>query len=162
VLHESLYPSPLGPLTLVTREDGTLVELWLSGKAGAQDTLHDSATTAARQLDEYFAGHRRAFDLPIEPKGTDFQRQVWNALLDIPYGETRSYGQIARAIGQPSAVRAVGAANGANPIAIVIPCHRVIGANGTLVGYGGGLDKKTKLLELEGCLSASLFGAESL
>ena len=95
------------------------------------------------------AGRRREFQLPLAPKGTEFQQKVWKALLDIPYGETRSYGEIARAIGNPKASRAVGMANNRNPIAIIIPCHRVIGSTGKLVGYGGGLDKKEFLLNLE-------------
>jgi len=101
------------------------------------------------QLKAYFAGKLREFDLPLAPQGTDFQRRVWRELLRIPYGATASYGDIARAVGEPNASRAVGAANGLNPIAIVVPCHRVIGANGTLTGYGGGLPNKKFLLELE-------------
>jgi len=104
---------------------------------------------AARQLRAYFAGTLREFQLPLDMEGTDFQKRVWRQLETIPYGETRSYAQIAAAIGSPSAVRAVGAANGANPIAIVVPCHRVIGSSGKLVGYGGGLPLKKRLLELE-------------
>ena len=104
---------------------------------------------ARRQLEEYLAGRRRSFDLPLAPEGTAFQVRVWRQLQRIPYGETISYGELARRIGQPTASRAVGAANGANPIPIVIPCHRVIGASGTLVGFGGGLDIKERLLELE-------------
>ena len=113
---------------------------------------------AIRQLEAYFRGDLREFDLPLDIQGTDFQKRVWNQLLTIPYGETRSYTQIAQAIGAPNAVRAVGAANGANPIAIVVPCHRVIGAGGKLVGYGGGLPLKKRLLALEGALSESLNG----
>ena len=105
---------------------------------------------AARQLADYFAGTRRAFDLPLAPRGTGFQQVVWRALLAIPYGETCSYGELARAIGRPAASRAVGAANGRNPIAIVIPCHRVIGADGSMTGYGGGLPTKKWLLAHEG------------
>jgi methylated-DNA-[protein]-cysteine S-methyltransferase len=104
---------------------------------------------AVRQLDAYFAGRLRQFDLPLAPKGTAFQQRVWQALLDIPYGETVSYGELARRISRPSAVRAVGAANGQNPLSIVIPCHRVIGSDGRLVGYGGGLPAKSALLALE-------------
>jgi len=103
----------------------------------------------AMQLDEYFTGKRKHFDLPLQPKGTDFQRSVWKALQEIPYGETRSYKQIAEAIGNPKACRAVGLANNRNPIWIVIPCHRVIGSNGALTGYGGGLEMKQRLLEIE-------------
>lgn len=106
---------------------------------------------AIRQLREYFDGRLRRFDLPLDPQGTEFQKRVWRELLTIPFGEVRSYSQIAGAIGAPKAVRAVGAANGANPLPIVVPCHRVIGANGKLVGYGGGLPLKQRLLALEGC-----------
>jgi methylated-DNA-[protein]-cysteine S-methyltransferase len=103
----------------------------------------------ARQLEEYFAGQRTVFELPLDFAGTDFQRKVWNALLTIPFGETRSYGQIASQIGNPDAVRAVGAANGRNPVSIVTPCHRVIGSTGALTGFAGGLDAKAYLLALE-------------
>lgn len=113
------------------------------------DDDHPVVKEALRQLTAYFAGRLTRFDLPLAIKGSDFQKRVWRALLDIPYGETRSYGELARAIGMPSSVRAVGAANGRNPIAIVVPCHRVIGANGKLVGYGGGLPMKQMLLALE-------------
>ena len=104
---------------------------------------------AAEQLDAYFAGELRDFDVPLDMRGTAFQRRVWEALLSIPYGETRSYGAIAAAIGLPSASRAVGAANGSNPVSIIVPCHRVIGANGRLTGYGGGVHRKDALLALE-------------
>ena len=104
---------------------------------------------AAKQLGEYFTGARKSFDLPLAPRGTDFQKAVWKALQDIPYGETRSYKQIAETIKSPKACRAVGMANNKNPIWIIIPCHRVIGADGSLTGYGGGLDMKEKLLKLE-------------
>jgi methylated-DNA-[protein]-cysteine S-methyltransferase len=108
-----------------------------------------------QQLAEYFAGARRAFALPLAPAGTEFERRVWQALVAIPYGETRSYAEVAQAIGRPAACRAVGRANGSNPIAIVIPCHRVIGSDGSLTGYGGGLDLKRFLLDLEGGQGAS-------
>jgi methylated-DNA-[protein]-cysteine S-methyltransferase len=111
---------------------------------------------ARRQLRDYFAGTRRQFDLPLDPQGTAFQKRVWQYLVTIPFGVTRSYRQVAEAIGSPAAVRAVGAANGANPIPIVVPCHRVIGANGRLTGYGGGLPLKQRLLELEGCTTLRL------
>lgn len=103
-----------------------------------------------QELTEYFAGTRKAFSVKLAPEGTEFQRAAWKALTKIPFGETRSYGEQAAAIGKPKAMRAIGAANGRNPIAIVVPCHRVIGANGTLTGYAGGLDKKEFLLKLEG------------
>ena len=109
-----------------------------------------------RQLDEYLAGQRRSFDLPLEVAGTEFQRLCWQALQEIPFGETRTYGEMARSIGHPAAVRAVGRANHDNPIGVIIPCHRVIGANGSLTGYAGGLDMKRTLLELEGVLPLSL------
>lgn len=105
--------------------------------------------TVARQLSEYFEGRRATFDVPLLMGGTGFEQRVWRALRDIPYGETVSYGEIARRIGQPSAARAVGLANGRNPISVIVPCHRVVGANGTLTGYGGGLERKRVLLELE-------------
>ena len=110
----------------------------------------------ASELEEYFAGKRREFTIPLDLRGTDFQRSCWRALLAIPYGKTRSYADIARAVGKPGAYRAVGTANNRNPVAIVVPCHRVISSDGTLCGYGGGLDVKRKLLELEGALSGTL------
>lgn len=108
-----------------------------------------SCAEAARQLREYFAGDRTTFDLPLAPRGTAFQQRVWMALREIPAGETRTYGEIAARLGQPTASRAVGAANGQNPLAVVVPCHRVVGANGTLTGYAGGLDRKAWLLDHE-------------
>ncbi len=144
--------SPVGPLRLVA-EGGALIEVaFVDSAAGAapataaDDPLLERAAT---QLREYFAGARETFDLPLAPRGTEFQRGVWNALLGIPYGGTISYGTLAGRLGNPNASRAVGLANGANPIAIVIPCHRVIGADGSLTGYGGGLDRKKTLLALE-------------
>jgi methylated-DNA-[protein]-cysteine S-methyltransferase len=110
---------------------------------------HPVLRAAAKQLADYFAGRRRGFDLPLEFRGTDFQRRVWRALLDIPYGETRSYLDVARTLGNPAAVRAVGAANGRNPISIIAPCHRVIGASGDLTGFGGGMEAKAWLLAHE-------------
>jgi O-6-methylguanine DNA methyltransferase len=117
---------------------------------GERNDANRVTVEAARQLRAYFAGQLRRFDLPLDMQGTPFQLRVWHELERIPYGETRSYRQIAAAVGAPRAVRAVGAANGANPIPIVVPCHRVIGASGKLVGYGGGLPLKKRLLELEG------------
>ena len=117
---------------------------------------HPLIEEAVRQLRDYFAGARRVFDLPLDMQGTPFQLRVWGYLETIPYGQTRSYAQVAGAIGAPSAVRAVGAANGANPIPIVVPCHRVIGTSGKLTGYGGGLPLKQRLLELEGCTTMRL------
>lgn len=112
-------------------------------------TPSELSELAATQLSEYFAGKRKSFDLPLEALGTEFRKKVWAALTEIPYGETRSYKDIAESIGNPKACRAVGGANNKNPISIIIPCHRVIGAGGSLVGYGGGLDNKTLLLDLE-------------
>lgn len=148
----AIHDSPVGKLTLTS--DGaaiTAIEFESPRHAlPAQPRGDDKIIAAARrQLDQYFAGKRREFDLPLAPKGTPFQQQAWAALLTIPYGVTRSYGQQASAIGKPAAVRAVGLANGRNPIAIVIPCHRVIGANGSLTGYGGGVERKKLLLDLE-------------
>ena len=118
--------------------------------ASKRNDANELLVEAARQLRAYFAGELREFQLPLDMQGTDFQKRVWRQVAAIPYGETRSYLQIAQALGSPRAVRAVGAANGANPVPIVVPCHRVIGANGKLVGYGGGLALKQRLLELEG------------
>ena len=145
----AIYHSPVGDLQL-EYENGAVTAL-KTVKAdvqsdGAPDAL---AETVFSQLDEYFAGTRTAFDFPCAPQGTPFQRKVWAALREIPYGETRSYKQIAEAIGKPKACRAVGMANNRNPIIIVIPCHRVIGADGSLTGYGGGLKMKRALLDLE-------------
>jgi methylated-DNA-[protein]-cysteine S-methyltransferase len=126
--------------------------------SGPRDEADPLLREAARQLRAYFARELRAFDLPLELEGTPFQLRVWRTLVEIPYGATRSYSQIAEAIGSPRSVRAVGAANGANPIAIVVPCHRVIGSGGSLTGYGGGLPLKRRLLELEGSATPCLLG----
>jgi methylated-DNA-[protein]-cysteine S-methyltransferase len=146
--------SPVGPLTLAG--DGAAVShLRMTNQshppAGRSDWRRDDTvfTDAVAQLDEYFAGDRTTFELTLEVTGTAFQRDVWRALSDIPFGETRNYGEIARVVGRPGAARAVGIANGRNPVGIIVPCHRVIGANGSLVGYGGGLDRKVQLLDLE-------------
>ncbi|MDO8863375.1 methylated-DNA--[protein]-cysteine S-methyltransferase [Haliea sp. E1-2-M8] len=149
--------SPLGPLQLVS--DGShLTAINFPGQySGEQDSASpDSVLRSARsQLGEYFAGRRQRFELPLAARGTAFQESVWQALAAIPWGEVRSYRDIAYAIGKPSAVRAVGAANGRNPLPIVVPCHRVIGADGSLTGFGGGLPLKVKLLTLEGSYPAS-------
>ena len=147
-------PSPVGLLTLVASDAGLAAILWENDNSGRVRLRHapgDNAVLrdAERQLGEYFAGTRTDFDLPLDFTGTDFQKSVWQALLTIPFGETRSYAQIARQIGKPRAMRAVGAANGKNPISIVAPCHRVIGANGTLTGFAGGLEATARLLALE-------------
>jgi methylated-DNA-[protein]-cysteine S-methyltransferase len=141
--------SPIGELMLFG--DGhALSGLYMGGRPDPSWQRDDNAYPEARaQLAEYFAGTRTEFDLELDMRGTDFQRKVWDALLTIPYGETRSYGEIARQIGRPDRARAVGAANGQNPIAVIVPCHRVIGSDGSLVGYGGGLERKRILLDLE-------------
>ena len=151
-------PSPLGPVRLYARGDElAAVHLPTDAPAPDRDTRgSDVLALAADQLREYFAGHRRTFDVPLAPEGTGFQQRVWMALLAIPFGQTRSYGQIASAIGRPSASRAVGAANGRNPIAIIVPCHRVIGASGALTGYAGGMDAKRWLLAHEGAATLPL------
>jgi methylated-DNA-[protein]-cysteine S-methyltransferase len=118
----------------------------------------DAAPAAREQLASYFVGELREFSVEVALRGTEFQARVWAALREIPYGETRSYGELAAAIGAPAAVRAVGLANGKNPVSIVVPCHRVVGANGSLTGYGGGTDRKRTLLELEGAREPALFG----
>jgi methylated-DNA-[protein]-cysteine S-methyltransferase len=149
----TVVPSPIGPLALV-REDGALVRLAMSPPAELDPEELGEASDAGfddvvRQLDEYFAGERTAFDLALRPAGSDFELAVWGQLNRIPYGETRSYGYVAKAVGEPGGAQAVGAANGRNPLAIVVPCHRVIGAGGSLVGFGGGLPRKRFLLDLE-------------
>lgn len=149
--------SPVGTLTLVATDEGLAGILWENDwpnrtplRVGARDDSHPVLIEAERQLKEYFSGRRREFALELDVEGTVFQRTVWSALRTIPFGETRSYGDIARQIGNPDAVRAVGAANGRNPVSIVVPCHRVIGSNGKLTGFGGGLEAKAQLLALEG------------
>lgn len=147
-------PSPLGPLLLAGNEQGLhllhmdAAQPW--ELPGEWHPAHNQLDDVARQLDEYFAGKREVFEVRLAPLGTAFQREVWQALQRIPYGTTCSYGDLAEQIGRPRAVRAVGTANGANPIAIIVPCHRVIGSNGTLTGYAGGVERKQILLELEG------------
>ena len=141
--------SSVGPLTL-REEDGALTALLFGGAEAGEETPF--LREAARQLEEYFAGSRREFDLPLRPAGTPFQRAVWLALREIPYGQTRAYRDIARAVNRPRACRAVGMANHVNPLPVFIPCHRVIGADGGLTGYAGGLAAKRFLLALEGAL----------
>jgi methylated-DNA-[protein]-cysteine S-methyltransferase len=154
--------SPVGKLTLVATSEGLAAILWENDRPGrvrltidARDDRHPVLLEAERQLGEYFGGRRKTFALTLDLAGTAFQRKVWNALLTIPFGETRSYAQIARQIGSPSAVRAVGAANGRNPVSIVAPCHRVIGSTGKLTGFAGGLDVKAQLLSLEGAMPST-------
>ncbi|WP_242209685.1 MULTISPECIES: methylated-DNA--[protein]-cysteine S-methyltransferase [unclassified Pseudomonas] len=150
-------PSPVGELKLVANGARLAAILWENDKPnrvrlGPMSEAPDNPILirTARQLEEYFSGIRDRFDLELDFVGTDFQKKVWAALLTIPFGETRTYSQIAEQIGNPSAVRAVGAANGRNPISIVAPCHRVIGASGKLTGFAGGLEAKERLLTLEG------------
>jgi methylated-DNA-[protein]-cysteine S-methyltransferase len=140
--------SPIGKLWLA-EENGALTDLSFRSVLNAEERETPLLKRAAGQLVEYFNGKRRCFDLPLDPRGTAFQKSVWSALQDIPYGETRSYKDIAIAVDNPKACRAVGMTNNKNPISIIIPCHRVVGADGTLTGYGGGLDIKQVLLELE-------------
>ncbi|MFZ6181162.1 methylated-DNA--[protein]-cysteine S-methyltransferase [Nannocystis pusilla] len=151
-------PSPLGPLRLVA-SDVALVGVYFPdhrpapAHAGDEAARHPVLDVAARELEEYFAGRRRGFTVTLEPRGTDFQRAVWRALADIGFGEQRTYAELARAIGSPRAVRAVGAANGRNPLSIVLPCHRVVGTGGALTGYAGGLAAKQWLLAHEAGLA---------
>ena len=145
-----VYESKIGPLTILC-DDEALLRIDF-GTVEPKNAVRDRSELIGRtegQLEEYMAGTRTEFDLPLKPEGTEFQKKVWNALLLIPYGETKSYKDIAVLIDNPKGCRAVGMANNRNPIPIIIPCHRVIGANGSLIGYGGGLDIKVKLLELE-------------
>ena len=150
------FQSPLGPMTLAARGDA-LVGLWFDGQkhqpspqAWPHDTAHPVLRQAQAQLAEYFAGQRLVFDLPLDlGAGTQFQQTVWRGLLQIAPGTTTAYGELAKRIGKPLAVRALGAAVGRNPISIIVPCHRVLGADGALTGYAGGLDRKTALLRLE-------------
>lgn len=146
--------TPIGRLCAAVDDEGRLVEL---GFESSSRRVFESSSSTTRRLDdlktqlrEYFARERERFTIPLAPRGTPFQLAVWNALLDVPYGETVSYAELARRIGKPKAVRAVGAANGANPIPVIIPCHRVVGSNGALTGYGGGIARKQWLLAHEG------------
>ncbi|MCO8103789.1 methylated-DNA--[protein]-cysteine S-methyltransferase [Acinetobacter indicus] len=149
-------PSPVGRLKLVATDGALVAVIWdnENPKRVRQAELveqldHPTLLDAQQQLNEYFQGQRQTFELPLDFEGTEFQKKVWQALLNIPFGETRSYRQIAEQVGSPKAVRAVGAANGQNPISIIAPCHRVIGSSGKLVGFAGGLDNKEILLKLE-------------
>lgn len=150
----STMESPIGKLMLVSDGEaltGLYMESYQSAWARQRESKRDDAAlkSVRKQLEAYFAGELTAFDLPLRGEGTDFQQTVWQALCEIPYGETISYGELAHRIGQPTAARAVGMANGQNPISVIVPCHRVIGANGTLTGYGGGLPRKKWLLSHE-------------
>ncbi len=152
-LHQQHLDTPIGQLTLVASEAGLSMILFESEDPPEIDASIDESdlvlVAAARQLSEYFAGERREFDLPLDLEGTEFQKAAWLALADVPYGETTSYGTQAAAIGRPGAFRAVGAANGKNPVPIVLPCHRIVGADGSLTGFAGGLDVKARLLAFE-------------
>jgi methylated-DNA-[protein]-cysteine S-methyltransferase len=142
--------TPFGPAWASINNDGAVTAFSLREGEG-----HGHNPEVARQLDEFFAGKRRTFDFPLAPKGTEFQKRVWAELVKIPFGETISYGELAKRVGNPNASRAVGRANATNPIALIVPCHRVIGTNGKLTGYAGGLDLKDKLLTWERSLSDS-------
>jgi O-6-methylguanine DNA methyltransferase len=174
ILQYSRFPSSVGPLFLAASKHG-LVALEFDARLPGQQTIRPNPRDLraesksvrfeeserglrpyVRELEEYFAGKRREFSFALDLRGTEFQRACWRALVAIPYGETRTYADIARAVGRPQGFRAVGMANNRNPVAIVVPCHRVIASDGTLCGYGGGLEVKRKLLELEGALSGTL------
>lgn len=151
-----IMDSPVGKLKLVASDKGLVAILWENDTPRrvrlselVEDKQHPVLCETERQLGEYFEGRRKSFSLKLDMRGTLFQNEVWEALLAIPFGETRSYGQLAKQLGNPKATRAVGAANGRNPISIVVPCHRVIGSSGKLTGFAGGLDTKAYLLELE-------------
>ena len=152
--------SPVGALKLVAHDQALVAVMWDNEDHKRvrlaeliKNIQHPMLLKVKQQLEQYFAGQRQQFDLPLDFQGTDFQQQVWQALLTIPYGETRSYKQIAEQVGSENAMRAVGAANGKNPISIIAPCHRVVGASGKLVGFAGGLDNKAILLKLESSTS---------
>jgi len=151
------WESPLGPLRLHASEAGLVAVLWPEDREGrvvldgdiTENPDNEILRSTANQLAEYFAGDRIEFDIPLDLRGTEFQVETWKSLARIPYGETSSYGRQAASIGRPKAVRAIGAANGRNPVSVVLPCHRVVGANGSLTGFAGGLDAKRFLLNLE-------------
>jgi len=147
--YRAYYKSPLGPIEIVGTPDSILALDFVEDMLPGDDELSFCVKECLKQLDEYFKGERRKFFLNLEPAGTDFQKSVWRQLEQIPYGETTSYGAIADVLAKPTASRAVGSANGKNPIAIVIPCHRVIGSDGSLTGYGGGLWRKRWLIGFE-------------
>ena len=143
------YDTPVGRLC-IGEENGSITRVtWTQLPKNYLQEETALILKCKNQLDEYFIGERKSFDLPLAPKGTEFQKKVWDALKEISYGETRTYGEIAETVGNPKAARAVGMANNRNPIAIIVPCHRVVGANGKLVGYAGGMEQKGKLLHLE-------------
>jgi methylated-DNA-[protein]-cysteine S-methyltransferase len=163
-LSSKVIPSPIGRLRLVASDEGLAAILWDNDRPRpvhladlVENPTHPTLLSAEKELNEYFSRKRKIFSVTLDMRGTSFQKQVWEALLAIPFGETRSYGQIANQLGNPKATRAVGAANGQNPIPIIVPCHRVIGANGKLTGFGGGLEIKDQLLALESS-GRTLFG----
>jgi len=156
-LSYKLIPSPIGKLKLVASDEGLVAILWENDRPRrvrladlVENPAHPMLLRTEKELNEYFSHKRKAFTVPLDMRGTYFQKQVWEALLGIPFGETRTYGQLANQLGNPKATRAVGAANGRNPIAIIVPCHRVIGFSGKLTGFAGGFDAKDHLLKLEG------------
>ena len=146
---KAVYVSPIGTIEIVGTPENILALNFVEGEPEADARVPDCLLSCVEQIDEYFKGNRKVFSLPLKTEGTAFQQQVWRQLERIPYGAVASYGDVARAIGKPKACRAVGSANHSNPIALIIPCHRVIGADGTLTGYGGGLWRKEWLLNLE-------------
>jgi methylated-DNA-[protein]-cysteine S-methyltransferase len=154
--HRTRLESPIGPLRLIASDTALIAIDFDAAADSSDDRDHPLLARARRQLSEYFAGSRSVFDLPLAPEGSQWQRAVWTALGAIPFASTPSYAEIARALGRPKAARAVGAANGKNPIPIVIPCHRVIGADGSLTGYGGGIEKKRWLIDHERCPASRL------
>lgn len=142
--------TPVGRVRITGGDKGLIELSFVRKKSTPKGALHPVVKTAKRQLEEYFKGKRKSFKIPLDLRGTPFQKKVWKTLLRIPYGKTKSYGEIARAVGNPGAARAVGSANGRNPVAIIVPCHRVIRSGGGLGGYSAGLSKKRVLLDLEG------------
>lgn len=164
-LYATTHPSPVGPLTIVASDAGVRAIMWPDDTAARVPTVdepilvesneHPVLASAVVQLDQYFAGERHDFDVPLDAVGTDFQQAAWRALRTIPYGETVSYGQQAERMGDKRKARAVGAANGRNPISIIVPCHRVVGANGSLTGFAGGIDTKAWLLQHEASTSGT-------
>ena len=159
-IRKAYFSSPIGVVEMTGTETAVLSVHFSERKRAETSEWTPALATGLRELGEYFAGTRRTFTLNLQPQGTEFQRDVWAALLEVPYGRTASYGEIARVVGRPAASRAVGAANGQNPIAVIIPCHRIVGADGGLTGYGGGLWRKEWLLAHErrhAGLSGALF-----
>ena len=157
------FDSPLGPVVAVAGEDGLIHVDFVGakyekpvGRDWSEDPTHPPLRACGVQLAEYFAGRRKAFDLPLAPEGTAFQQRVWKEIAGVPYGQTITYGELAKRAGAPGQARAAGAATGRNPLGIVVPCHRIMGADGSLTGYAGGVERKRGLLELEGALQGAL------